>query len=72
MDELERINAKISKKQMIRFTVGPGLMVLGLVLLGNGIYQKGITYCQEKMSRFYPDLYDEMTERVIKEFERTD
>lgn len=70
MEELKKINAKIAKQQIGRLVCGAGIVILGAILLGKFVYQKGITDTQLAISKEFPDEYAAITEKVIKEFEK--
>ena len=44
-------------------------MILGTILIGKYMYQKGITDCQINISKDFPDEYATMTEKVVEAFE---
>lgn len=69
MDELMKINVRISKQQIGRIVGGIGSVILGAVLIGKYTYQKGITDCQKAISKEFPDEYLTMTTKIIGEFE---
>lgn len=69
MDELIKINRKIKFKQFGRL-IGAGLCTFGsAMMITKFSYQKGITDCQRTIRECYPDLYKELTEEVLKNFE---
>ena len=68
MEELTKINNRIAKLQIGRIICGIGTVILGTIMIGKFIYQKGITDTQLAISREFPDEYDSITEKVIKEF----
>lgn len=70
MDELKKINAIISKKQIGRIVGGIGSIIIGTILIGRFAKQKGITDYQKFISNTYPDEYEEMTAKVVEMFER--
>lgn len=45
MEELKKLNGKIAAKQIGRIVGGIGFMILGTILIGKYMYQKGITDC---------------------------
>ncbi len=70
MNELEKINATIVKKQVLR--IGGSILGigLGLVQLAKFMYQKGVTDCQENLHNEFPDEYAAITAKVIEAFEK--
>lgn len=70
MDELKKINAIISNKQIGRIVGGIGSIIIGTILIGRFSKQKGITDYQKFISNTYPDEYEEMTAKVVEMFER--
>ena len=70
MDELKKINAIISKKQIGRIVGGIGSIIIGTILIGRFAKQKGITDYQKFISNTYPDEYEKMTAKVVEMFER--
>lgn len=69
MKELKRINSKIGNQQIGRIVTGLGSVILGLILIGKFMYQKGVTDCQGAISKEFPDEYAAITEKVIHELE---
>lgn len=69
MEELKKLNRKIAAKQIGRIVGGIGFMILGTILIGKHMYQKGITDCQINISKEFPDEYATMTEKVVEAFE---
>ena len=69
MDELKKINKQIAVKQIGRIVGGIGSMVLGTILIGKFVYQKGITDYQKNICKVFPDEYAAMTEKIVKAFE---
>lgn len=69
MEELKKLNRKIAAKQTGRIVGGIGFMILGTILIGKYMYQKGITDCQIDISKEFPDEYTTMTEKVVEAFE---
>lgn len=63
MEELKKLNGKIAAKQIGRIVGGIGFMILGTILIGKYMYQKGITDCQINISKEFPDEYTTMTEK---------
>ena len=51
MEELKKLNRKIAAKQNGRIVGGIGFMILGTILIGKYMYQKGITDCQINISK---------------------
>ena len=43
MEELKKINRKVAFKQKGRLIGGAGSVIIGMILIGKFIYQKGIT-----------------------------
>ena len=70
MDELKKINAIISKKQIGRIVGGIGSIIIGTILIVRFAEQKGITDYQKFISNAYPDEYEKMTAKVVEMFER--
>lgn len=70
MEELKRINARIAKKQLGRIGLGVGSLILGAVCIGRYAYQAGITADQRHLSKYYPDIYEIFTERVLENFDK--
>ncbi len=70
MEKLKAINTRIVKKQRVRIVAGIGQVIIGLVLIGKFVYQKGITDCQNAISNEFPEEYAQMTEKVVAEFEK--
>ena len=70
MDELKKINAKITVKQLGRIVGAFGCMFLATRFFTEFVYQKGITDCQKSISKEFPDEYAAMTEKVVKTFEK--
>lgn len=71
MNELNKINAKISRQQIGRIVCGIGSMIFGTVLIGKFMYQKGITDCQKYLRDTFSDEYDAITAKVVEFFENT-
>ncbi len=71
MNELKKINSKIAAKQVGRLIGGSGCVIIGMVLFGKYIYQKGITNTQSAISKEFPEEYAAMTEKLCKAFENT-
>lgn len=70
MEELKKkLNGKIAAKQIGRIVGGIGFMILGTILIGKYMYQKGITDCQINISKEFSDEYATMTEKVVEAFE---
>lgn len=72
MNELQKVNAKIVKQQIGRLAGGIGTVVLGAVLIGKFVYQKGITDTQKAISNEFPEEYATITEKVVEAFENHD
>ncbi len=70
MDELEKINSMVARKQIWRLACGIGSAILGVILIGKFTYQRGCTDCQKAISREFPNEYSAITEKVIKEFKK--
>ena len=68
MEELIKINAKIRKRQIGKLVGAIVCACCGTGLLANYSYQKGITTCQKKIAKFYPDEYKSLTAKVLKTF----
>ena len=71
MEELKKINSRITAKQMGRLIGGIGSVIAGMVLIGKYIYQKGITNSQIAISKEFPEEYAVMTEKICRAFENT-
>lgn len=65
----KKLNGRIAAKQIGRIVGGIGFMILGTILIGKYMYQKGITDCQINISKEFPDEYATMTEKVVEAFE---
>ena len=71
MEELKKINRKVAFKQKGRLIGGAGSVIVGMVLIGKFIYQKGITSAQISISKEFPEEYAAMTELLADAFEHT-
>lgn len=71
MEELKKINSRITAKQKGRLIGGVRSVIAGMVLIGKYIYQKGITNSQIAISKEFPEEYAVMTEKICKAFENT-
>lgn len=71
MNELKKINSKIAAKQVGRLIGGSGCVIIGMVLFGKYIYQKGITDTQFAISKEFPDEYEAIIDKLSKAFENT-
>lgn len=71
MEELKKINSRITAKQNGRLIGGVGSLIAGMVLIGKYIYQKGITNSQIAISKEFPEEYAVMTEKICRAFENT-
>ena len=71
MEELKKINSRITEKQKGRLIGGIGSVIAGMVLIGKYIYQKGITNSQIAISKEFPEEYAVMTEKICRAFENT-
>lgn len=71
MEELKKINSKITAKQKGRLIGGVVSVIAGMVLIGKYIYQKGITNSQIDISKEFPEEYSMMTEKICRAFENT-
>jgi hypothetical protein len=70
MDELIKINRKVKCKQVGRF-IGILVSYYAFVrFLYSYAEQNGITQFQKYIHNEFPDLYDEMTDRICKAFEK--
>jgi len=69
MDKIKKVNSMIAKKQLGRLIGGIGAGITSLILLGNYIYQKGITREQIELSKDFPEEYAAITEKIIKSWE---
>lgn len=68
MDELMKINRKVKFKQIGRFVGAIACNVAFITLIYNIAEQDGITKCQRAIHNEFPDLYEQMTDRVLKLF----
>lgn len=71
MEELKKINSKVAAKRIGRLIGGTGGVIIGVVLIGKFIYQKGITSSQIAISKEFPEEYAAMTEKLCEAFENT-
>ena len=71
MEELKKINSRITAKQKGRLIGGVGSVIAGMVLIVKYIYQKGITNSQIAISKEFPEEYAVMTEKICRAFENT-
>ena len=70
MEEIKRINSRVAKLQIARLTLGVGGVALGMALLGKYIYHFGFRACQKILCKEFPDEYEAMTMKLIKEFDK--
>lgn len=71
MEELKKINRKVAFKQKGRLIGGAGSVIIGMILIGKFIYQKGITSAQISISQVFPEEYAAMTGKLAEAFEHT-
>lgn len=69
MDEIRKINAKVARKQIGRIVGGTVSVILGGVLFGKFIYQKGVTATQKNIRDTFPEEYAAMTAKIAEAWE---
>jgi hypothetical protein len=68
MDELIKINRKVKLKQIGRFVGAIAGNTAFYIFVYQMAKQDGITECQRAIHNEFPDLYEKMTDRVLKLF----
>lgn len=71
MNELKQINTRIAKKQIGRIVIGISQVILGMVLIGRYMYQKGITDEQAALHEDFPEEYAAMQDKIVRMFEKS-
>lgn len=69
MEELKKINRKVAFKQKGRLIGGAGSVIIGMILIGKFIYQKGIASAQISISREFPGDYAALADTLAEAFE---